>query len=612
MPQSLHTGLFRLLMKVVNRITTSYKKLTPLSAHTTSSLTPIDLYLDAPLPIRLAVLGTCVAEHLVNASENSHITTSHYLTESWIDSPIQCINLDDYDASIIHTTLRHILDLAAREITNTESIGDVAYISDNPEYFEELTSKSIEILKQRISQILSALGGVKPIFFLSLLEPTITTKGLLFNNRQNTIYRLVRDLNDSMSSYLENNQAYYIEVNDIIRYYGDGSGSDNYKNHFTHAGIFATSESDMAYKSILKRIENALHILSGADQIKLIITDLDNTLWRGIAAEEDEIYPWLFIEGWPIGYLEALLECKRRGILLAICSKNNDEVTRFNFKKIWGNKVLLDDFCSIRINWNQKSQNIRDILHEVNLLPQNTLFIDDNPIEIAEVKRAFPEIRTLTYPPEHWRNVLFHSPQTQVSKITEESKNRTQLVKAKISREIMATKLSRVDFLKELSIESRFSIISTPSHADFNRAIELLNKTNQFNTTGKRWLETELASFFNNGGEVIACRVSDKHTSHGIVSVALLLDCQIIQIVLSCRVFSLGIESAVLSYVSDRIMNSGCTQIQGVLRKTGRNATCLDFFSLHGFQHTDTGEDTDKWIKTSTPQTPSWIKVSPL
>lgn len=493
-----------------------------------------------------------------------------------------------YEAGIVHLTLRQIFQMA------DDARGEVAYVLD---VGSDLTEKSIEILKQRITQIVVGLKATKPLFFLSFLEPPQTTRGFFYNNRHSSIYRVVRDMNDSMSTHLnpdglsglnKTNACYFVETNDIVTYFGNGESSDSYNAYFAHAGVFHTEEADKFYLTCLQRILNALYTMKGNDTIKLIITDLDNTLWIGVAAEEDQIVPWLHYEGWPIGYVEALLECKRRGILLAICSKNDDETTRENFKKIWGEKIKIDDFCSVKINQLPKSENVLSILTETNLLPDNVLFIDDNSLEIDDINRAFPKIRTLTYPPEKWRNILIHSPSMQVVHVTEEASIKTELIKAKIERDSLSHDMNHDEWLQSLNLNLIFDEICNTQHLRYRRAYELLNKTNQFNTTGRRWSDEEIHLFFMDGGIMLGASAQDRLANHGLISLALLKGNEIVQIVLSCRIFGLGIEIALLKMVMDKLLVRHSSD-HALFSDSGRNAICRDFYAKQGFLETSPG-----------------------
>lgn len=567
-------------------------------------LAPYNLYLrsDIAKQPRFALIGTCLSEYMVDVADSKGLQVDHYLWETFANGPMPEIHGEDVDGIIVHVTLRHILDM-----TVGVGRGDTCYINSP---IQQLSIDAAELMKSRIDDVAKHYKLTKPLFFLSFIEPPQTTKSFFYNNRSDSIYRLVRNLNDQMAQHLSQyTDAYYVEVNDILAYYGGGETLDSYFSHFTHAGNVGKKQSEYFCLAIFQRVINALETIHAINPIKLIITDLDNTLWKGVAAEEDEIVPWIHSEGWPIGYVEALLECKRRGLILAVCSKNNENETLNNFGKIWGWKIGPEDFFSLKINWRPKSENIQEILNEANILPSNTLFIDDNPLEIEEVNRVFPEIRTLAPPQNLWRNVLLHSPQTQVVTLTEEGQNKTALLRAKVERDKMSVSMNRDEYLVSLQLQVNVELITNTTHPLYVRARELLNKTNQFNTTGQRWSDNDLVHVFNSDNLIIyTASVKDRLANHGLTCLALVSDNEIIQFVLSCRIFGLGVETALLYSVMQSLHNDGIQTITARSKNTGRNSSSRDFYSNHSFHLVSTDkDDIQTWVGTDLPTFPSWI-----
>ena len=264
------------------------------------------------------------------------------------------------------------------------------------------------------------------------------------------------------------------------------------------------------------------------DMVKLVIVDIDDTLWRGVAAEQNEAEPGLeALEGWPLGFAEALGHLKRRGVVLAIASKNDEGRVAQILSRTYGRRLCLDDFAVRKINWQPKADSIEEILHEVNLLPRNVVFVDDNPSERAAVKAAFPEIRVFGPNPLLWRRILLWSAETQVSSITAESAARTEMVHAQVERERQRQQMSRQDFLASLSLAVNLIDIADMDHPGFPRVLELINKTNQFNTTGKRWTKQECLAAVATGTRFIAFDVEDRFTGYGIVGVVVVRESHI-------------------------------------------------------------------------------------
>ena len=168
-----------------------------------------------------------------------------------------------------------------------------------------------------------------------------------------------------------------------------------------------------------------------------------------------------------------------------------------------------DDFASVKTSWNPKTESIRQILEETNILPGNVLFIDDNPVERAMVEEAFPTIRTLGQDLYYIRRVLLWAPELQVASVSEESTRRTEMTHAQVDRENARKSMSREEFIASLGVSVEKIIISSDESREFARAFELLNKTNQFNTTGKRWSHEEAVRLFSQGGFSHAFKVKD-------------------------------------------------------------------------------------------------------
>ena len=173
--------------------------------------------------------------------------------------------------------------------------------------------------------------------------------------------------------------------------------------------------------------------------------------------------------------------------MLAIISKAEESVTLAAWDRIVGRDLRPEDFAARRINWNPKSQSLAEIMAEVNVLPGNVLYIDDNPVEREAIRAAFPEVRVLGGTPLAWRRVLLWAAETQRAEVTAESARRTEMVQAQIQREQQRQAVRQEDFLPSLKLRMKLFRIGDVAHPGFARALELINKTNQFNTTGKRW-----------------------------------------------------------------------------------------------------------------------------
>lgn len=316
--------------------------------------------------------------------------------------------------------------------------------------------------------------------------------------------------------------------------------------------------------------------LRATDRVKMLCIDLDDTLWRGVMAEQEEVDP-VALEGWPIGLAEALVTLRNRGIILAIVSKNDEARIAEIWPQLFSGKLKLEDFAIRKIGWRPKALAVAEAIEEANVLPDTVVFLDDNPVERAQIKAEHPKVRVIDAPHMDWRRILLWSPEMQVETVTEESANRNEMIQAQVQREQARATMNHGDFLRELELRIELNLIDHAGHPQFERALELVNKTNQFNTTGRRWTAIEAGEFLAHSGRWITFRVSDRYTNYGLVGVLSIRDNVIEQFVMSCRVFGLGVEFAVLATLAaDR-------PLSGHLSETPKNGPCRRVYEDAGW-----------------------------
>jgi FkbH-like protein len=475
---------------------------------------------------------------------------------------------------------------------------------DQPELFAAAFDESVNRLVQLLAGALRYNEQSNLLTFVAnFLTPQQNTLGRLLPRYGlcNPVY-YVEKLNEVLYDEIhKRNNAHCVDVSEISATFGRRFVQDDglwllshgtYANDwdfqydrdrivpiapFTEHHPFKTEEFILA---VWSEVTAMYKTIRQVDQVKLVILDLDDILWRGIVAEDGIGNPAL-VEGWPVGLVEALSFLKRRGILLAIVSKNDENRIVELWDQIFRGLLTLDDFAVRRINWCAKVDNVAEILQEVNLLPRSVVFIDDNPIERASIAEAFPEIRILGSHPYYIRRILLWAPETQVALITAESAQRTQMVQIQVERERSRQRMSRAEFLASLEIKINIVAIRNTGHASFARCLELINKSNQFNTTGRRWTMEECAAFFAQRGRFYAFEVSDRFAAYGVVGVAILLDATIKQFVMSCRVVGLDVETAVIAWIAN---DSAGPTLCGELVETDSNFLCRDLFHKCGFE----------------------------
>jgi len=301
-------------------------------------------------------------------------------------------------------------------------------------------------------------------------------------------------------------------------------------------------------ENILSRTHiDALVTVLGVDRKKCVIVDLDGTLWPGVLAETGSPFAWTPEISGPYSHVglyfglhEALLCLKKRGIVLACVSKNDEAVVRelWKYPAHYPRDKLLkpDDFVTWRVNWNDKVENIRSITEELGFAAEAFIFIDDHPIERDRVRQRLPEVEVWGEDPFALRRKLLSDPRLQLPAITEESAARTDMVKAQLQRQhFRAETLDENQYRDSLQIKC--DIARVTDETKLARIEELFQRTTQFNTTGRKFTVGELSGLLKNPpAHLYMLHVSDRFGDHGLTGAAAIVNGDIIGLVMSCRV----------------------------------------------------------------------------
>lgn len=352
---------------------------------------------------------------------------------------------------------------------------------------------------------------------------------------------------------------------------------------------FELSEQGIFLSAVFIEAVAMWRTLRQIDPVKLIVVDLDDTLWKGVSGERENVErvqsaEWPIprvpmTEGWPLGIAEALMYCKQRGVLLGILSKNDEDRIRRNFAAIFDGRLALEDFAVCRINWDPKPANMQIILSTLNVLPENVLFIDDNPVERTAMAKAYPAIRVIGRYYQYTRSILLWSAETQSAFITDESSRRTEMMQAQVQRETLRQFASETDFLATLKVCMNVFEIDTPAHPGFPRALELINKTNQWNATGRRVNHAQLSAHLQEGARLFGMSVTDRFTRYGNIGYLLCNGDQVPVFVMSCRVIGLQAESRFLQEVMHTL---GVQALHIAFSDTGKNVVIHRYLDSQG------------------------------
>ncbi|MGC1302350.1 MAG: HAD-IIIC family phosphatase [Caulobacteraceae bacterium] len=335
-------------------------------------------------------------------------------------------------------------------------------------------------------------------------------------------------------------------------------------------------------------------------QRKCVVLDLDNTLWGGVVGEEG-------VDGVKVGagdatgeaflafqtYLKAL---QARGVLLAVCSKNEDRDARAPFLSRSGMALGLEDFSAFVANWEPKPENLRRIAESLGLGLDALVFVDDNPVERALVRKALPEVEVPTLPldPADYVGALAGCPGLEPSGFTAEDARRTVQYRARAEAARLGAEAGSLEaFHRSLDMRAAIAPIA---EADVARVVQLLGKTNQFNLTVRRHSEGQLRAILAEPGSLhFTLRLRDRFADHGLVGVIIARRSgdvlEVDTFLMSCRVLGRDVEAELLSELGAAAIQAGNVALWGVYIAAPRNAQVEALYARFGFSPEATDED---------------------
>lgn len=412
--------------------------------------------------------------------------------------------------------------------------------------------------------------------------------------------------------------AYILDYDALVARFGDGPYHDD-RLWLTSRLPVATSHLPALAKEWMK----FLHPLSG--QIaKVLAVDLDNTLWGGVIGEDGMTGIQIGPEH-PGAHYQAvqrtLLDLKARGVVLAVCSKNNPADALEAIDRHPGMLLRSSDFAVLRMNWEEKAANLQLIARELNVGIDAVALLDDNPAERRWVRSQLPQCPVLELPADcaGYARAIRDWPVFERLRLTNEDLVRTESYTQDRQRhDLMSDAATLEDFYRQLKIVVS---IEPMSPATLARVAQLTQKTNQFNLTTKRYTEqqlTELSS--SHEWRIYTLSSSDRFGPNGLVALAIVQapppgrEWEIDTLLMSCRVIGRTIETALLAALCEAARSAGATTISGWFIPTIKNAPAAGLYESHGFTKVASDGDRTRWSleigDQATPiACPEWIDM---
>jgi FkbH-like protein len=347
---------------------------------------------------------------------------------------------------------------------------------------------------------------------------------------------------------------------------------------------------------------------------KCLVVDLDNTLWGGVLGEQG-------IDGIALGqtypgnafrrFQQALLALSRRGMLLAINSKNHQDEA-LEALRVHPDMVLRPHhFSAIQINWQEKADNMLAIADALAIGVDSLVFFDDSPAECAAMRLLRPEILTIQAPKDviDYPGALVRSGAFERLSITAEDGRRAGMYRDEVRRQQHRASAASVgEFLESLQMAAEIRPVDRFS---LPRAVELTQKTNQFNLTTRRYAAAEIAAAAKAGDRAaFSLRLFDRFGDHGIVGLAIVrVDrnaADIETFLISCRIIGRSAETALLSFLVGWARTRSLERIEGEFVPTRKNAPAADFYARHGFSPAGETRSGTRWRLSTADADVSW------
>jgi FkbH-like protein len=327
-------------------------------------------------------------------------------------------------------------------------------------------------------------------------------------------------------------------------------------------------------------IARYFHGLRYNSSYKVIALDCDRTLWQGICGEDgpdgvEITEEYRFLQ-------EFMVARQESGLLLCLCSKNSEADVWAVFKHHPSMPLQRSDVTAARLNWQAKSENLRSLARELQLGLDSFIFLDDNPIECAEVRANCPEVLTLQLPdrPELIPTFLEGIWAFDRFEVTKEDRQRSESYRQNQDREdLLRQSMTFEEFLEKLALEINIAPLSSEHRP---RASQLTQRTNQFNLTTIRRSTSEIAEFCRSPhSHAWIVTVQDRFGDYGLVGVILAVrdgdSLQVDTFLLSCRVLGRGVEHRMLAWLGEIALQRGLTRIVVPYHETPKNRPALDF-----------------------------------
>ena len=563
-------------------------------------------------PLRVAILRNFTLDSMIPVIKGEMALAGFY--------PV--IYLGDYD-----TIALDVLDDSSSLYDFNPDIVIIAQWLDAlaPSLTARFRSFSSTQVNDETERILSTMSGFSealrrhsnaPILVNNFQLPSYLTLGILDAQSQNYQAQTIVKLNMELLNRLcRIPNVYLVDYMSLMARLGSEQGVDERYWQIGRApiGRNALVPFGQEYGKFIRALHGKIR--------KCLVIDCDNILWGGVVGEGglDGIQLGTSYPGSCYRTLQQeILNLHDRGVILALCSKNNEsdvlEVLRSHPEMV----LREENFSTWQINWEDKATNITRIAQELNIGLDSIVFVDDSQFECDLVRELLPQVAVLqlSSEPSTFRSKLNAKAYFDTLTLSPEDSKRNKMYRDQFKRkQLYKTSGSVEEYLAKLDMVAEIGLSDTASIA---RIAQLTQKTNQFNLTTKRYSDGDIRTFIESTeADVFYLKLRDRISEMGLIAVAVIKykggKAKIDTFLLSCRAIGRGVEEALLAYMINFVKNRGCSHILGRYSATKKNGQLADFYGRQGFQlvaKDDAGSDWELLIEDRVFSGPHWIKVN--
>jgi FkbH-like protein len=562
--------------------------------------------LDPLVPLRLAVLSNSTVDLIVPAlvaSAARHGIALEVIQPAYDQAaqeaviPESKVNSSKPDAVLLALDYRALplrLSLADAKASSATVQGAIGYL---------------QMLRNGIKTNSNAI-----CIFQTFAPPVETLFGSLDRALPGTLRSLVDSVNRELAEYVLSSGDALLDVAGLAETVGL---ADWHNTQLWHMAKFSFSDDFIPLYA--DHVARTVAAIRGKSR-KALILDLDNTVWGGVIGDDG-------LEGIKVAQGDATgeahlavqrlaLDLRQRGIVLAVSSKNNDEVARMPFERHPEMLLKLDDIAVFQANWNDKATNIQAIADELSLGLDALVFLDDNPVERGLVRTLLPQVAVPELPedPAYYARILAAAGYFEAVAFAGEDLKRADYYRDNAKRANLQNQIGGVDaYLASLNMKITFQPFDETGRA---RIVQLINKSNQYNLTTRRYTDPEVAAA-EKDAEVFTMqvRLADIFGDNGMISVIICRPSEaavwdVDTWLMSCRVLGRKVEHMVLRQIMEHARVAGIRKLTGVYRPTDRNKLVVDHYAKLGF--TKVGEETSGLTRWELTVNQAPVETAPM